>query len=96
MPWRSDAKEEAASALSAFWLSSMTDPTWITAAGIALSFFLNGTYAGLYAYTPEVYPTWLRATGVGLSSSFGRVGSITAPLLIGLFAAQWGSLAYSA
>jgi MFS transporter, putative metabolite:H+ symporter len=68
----------------------MTDPTWITAAGLALSFFLNGTYAGLYAYTPEVYPTWLRATGVGLSSSFGRVGSITAPLLIGLFAAQWG------
>lgn len=78
------------SAVSAFWLSSMSDPVWITAAGIALSFFLNGTYAGVYAYTPEVYPTWLRATGVGLSSSFGRVGSITAPLLIGIFAAQWG------
>ncbi|MET4134367.1 MFS transporter [Pseudarthrobacter sp. PvP090] len=78
------------SAISAFWLSSMTDPVWITAAGISLSFFLNGTYAGVYAYTPEVYPTWLRATGVGLSSSFGRVGSITAPLLIGMFAAQWG------
>ena len=78
------------SAMSAFWLSSMTDPVWITVAGIFLSFFLNGTYAGVYAYTPEVYPTWLRATGVGLSSSFGRVGSITAPLLIGVFAAQWG------
>jgi putative MFS transporter len=78
------------SAISAFWLSSMTDPAWITAAGIALSFFLNGTYAGVYAYTPEVFPTWLRATGVGLSSSFGRIGSITAPLLIGIFATQWG------
>jgi putative MFS transporter len=78
------------SAMSAFWLSSMTDPAWITAAGIALSFFLNGTYAGVYAYTPEVFPTWLRATGVGLSSSFGRIGSITAPLLIGIFATQWG------
>lgn len=78
------------SALSAFWLSQMSDPVWITVAGIALSFFLNGTYAGVYAYTPEVYPTWLRATGVGLSSSFGRIGSITAPLLIGTFAAQWG------
>lgn len=78
------------SAISAFWLSSMTDPVWITVAGIFLSFFLNGTYAGVYAYTPEVYPTWLRATGVGLSSSFGRVGSITAPLIIGVFAAQWG------
>ncbi|MFQ6155927.1 MFS transporter [Micrococcus luteus] len=78
------------SAVSAFWLSAMTDTLWITVAGIALSFFLNGTYAGVYAYTPEVYPTWLRATGVGLSSSFGRVGSITAPLIIGVFATQWG------
>ena len=78
------------SAISAFWLSSMTDPILITAAGMFLSFFLNGTYAGLYSYTPEVFPTWLRATGVGLSSSFGRVGSITAPLIIGTFATQWG------
>lgn len=77
-------------ALSAYWLSQMSEPWWITAAGIALSFFLNGTYAGVYAYTPEVFPTWLRATGVGLSSSFGRIGSITAPMIIGLFAAQWG------
>lgn len=78
------------SAISAFWLSQMTDPAMITMAGVFLSFFLNGTYAGVYAYTPEVFPTWLRATGVGLSSSFGRVGSITAPLIIGVFAAQWG------
>lgn len=78
------------SAFSAFWLSAMTDTFWITVAGISLSFFLNGTYAGVYAYTPEVFPTWLRATGVGLSSSFGRIGSITAPLLIGIFATQWG------
>lgn len=78
------------SAVSAFWLSQMADPVLITMAGVFLSFFLNGTYAGVYAYTPEVFPTWLRATGVGLSSSFGRVGSITAPLIIGAFAAQWG------
>ena len=78
------------SAVSAFWLSQMTDPPWIMAAGVFLSFFLNGTYAGVYAYTPEVFPTWLRATGVGLSSSFGRIGSITAPLIIGVFATQWG------
>ncbi|WP_454857858.1 hypothetical protein [Promicromonospora soli] len=30
------------------------------------------------------------ATGVGLSSAFGRIGSITAPLIIGVFAVQWG------
>jgi MFS transporter, putative metabolite:H+ symporter len=60
------------------------------AAGAVLSFFLNGVYAGLYAYTPEVFPTWVRATGTGLSSAFGRIGSITAPSIIGFFAASLG------
>jgi putative MFS transporter len=55
-----------------------------------LSFFLNGTYAGVYSYTPEVFPTWIRASGTGLSSAFGRVGSILAPTIIGLSAASLG------
>lgn len=78
------------SAVAAYWLSQMSDPALITAAGAALSFFLNGTYAALYAYTPEVFPTHIRATGTGLASAFGRIGSITAPILIGITAASWG------
>jgi putative MFS transporter len=80
----------AGSALSAFWLSQMDSPATITLAGAVLSFFLNGTYAGVYSYTPEVFPTWIRATGTGLSSAFGRVGSILAPTIIGLSAAGLG------
>nr|WP_174772178.1 MFS transporter [Paraburkholderia sp. SG-MS1] len=56
----------------------------IMAAGIALSFFMNGAFAGVYAYTPEVFPTSVRATGTGSSSSFGRIGSVSAPILVGL------------
>ncbi|TDD25704.1 MFS transporter [Nonomuraea diastatica] len=78
------------SAVSAFWLSQMETPVTITLAGAVLSFFLNGTYAGVYSYTPEVFPTWIRATGTGLSSAFGRVGSILAPTIIGLSAATLG------
>ncbi|GAA3464894.1 MFS transporter [Saccharothrix longispora] len=78
------------SAISAFWLSQMETPLTITVAGAVLSFFLNGTYAGVYSYTPEVFPTWIRATGTGLSSAFGRVGSILAPTIIGLTAASLG------
>ncbi|GAA1651639.1 MFS transporter [Nonomuraea maheshkhaliensis] len=78
------------SAVSAFWLSQMDSPVAITVAGAVLSFFLNGTYAGVYSYTPEVFPTWIRATGSGLSSAFGRVGSILAPTIIGLSAASLG------
>jgi putative MFS transporter len=80
----------AGSAVSAFWLSQMSDPVTITLAGAVLSFFLNGTYAGVYSYTPEVFPTWIRASGTGLSSAFGRVGSILAPTIIGLSAASLG------
>jgi putative MFS transporter len=80
----------AGSALSAYWLSQTDTPVSITVAGAVLSFFLNGTYAGVYAYTPEVFPTWVRATGTGLSSAFGRVGSILAPSIIGFFAVSLG------
>ncbi|MFD7136461.1 MFS transporter [Streptomyces sp. NPDC059894] len=78
------------SAVSAFWLSQTSTPVSITLAGAVLSFFLNGTYAGVYSYTPEVFPTWIRATGTGLSSAFGRVGSILAPVIIGFSAAGFG------
>jgi len=78
------------SAVSAFALSQMNTPVSITIAGAFLSFFLVGVYAGLYSYTPEVFPTWVRATGTGLASAFGRVGSITAPVIIGFFALTLG------
>ncbi|MFE6800183.1 MFS transporter [Streptomyces sp. NPDC057681] len=78
------------SALSALWLSQVTTPVAITVAGATLSFFLNGTYAGVYSYTPEVFPTWIRASGTGLSSAFGRLGSIIAPIAIGALAAGFG------
>jgi len=78
------------SAISAYALSQMSTPVSITVAGAFLSFFLVGVYAGLYSYTPEVFPTWVRSTGTGLASAFGRIGSITAPAIIGFFAVALG------
>jgi putative MFS transporter len=70
-------------ALSAFGLATAAGNTQLLVFGILLSFFMNGTYACLYSYTPEVYPTAVRATGMGAASAFGRVGGILSPLIIG-------------
>ena len=44
------------SAISAFLLSQSDTSFTIVASGALLSFFLNGVYAGLYAYTPDSKP----------------------------------------
>jgi putative MFS transporter len=70
--------------LSALGLAFTHSDAQIMVAGVLLSFFMNGTYAGVYAYTPEVFPTQVRATGSGLASAIGRIGGITSPILVGL------------
>lgn len=62
----------------------------IVAAGVCLSFFMNGAFAGVYAYTPEIFPTSVRTTGTGSSSSFGRIGSVSAPILVGIVYPAFG------
>ncbi|MGJ7510412.1 MFS transporter [Variovorax sp. GT1P44] len=69
--------------LAALGLAFTHSDGQIMVAGVLLSFFMNGTYAGVYAYTPEVFPTQVRATGAGLASAIGRIGGITAPILVG-------------
>ncbi len=62
----------------------------IMLAGICLSFFMNGTYAGVYAYTSEIFPTAVRTTGVGSSSAIGRIGAIVSPILVGYLYPKFG------
>jgi MFS transporter, putative metabolite:H+ symporter len=68
---------------AAYLLSSAGTEASITTAGVLLSFCMNGTYAGIYAYTPELYPTGFRATGMGVASAFGRLGGLSASIFIG-------------
>ncbi|GAA5235631.1 MFS transporter [Verticiella sediminum] len=70
--------------VSAITMGLATGETQIMFAGMALSFFMNGAYAGIYAYTPEVFPTQVRATGTGMASGMSRFGGAIAPLMVGL------------
>ena len=79
-----------AGGISAFLMANARGEKMITIFGFFLSFFMNGTYAGIYAYTPEVYPTAFRATGMGVASAFGRIGGILAPIIIGFTFAKIG------
>jgi putative MFS transporter len=58
--------------------------------GILLSLCMNGVYAGLYAYTPEIFPTHVRATGQGSSTAVSRIGAALAPLAVGLLFPLYG------
>ena len=48
-----------------------------------ISFFNLGAWAGLYTYTPELYPTELRGSGAGVAASIGRLAGILAPYMTG-------------
>jgi putative MFS transporter len=79
-------------AVSAYFFGNAESLPLLLASGIFLSFFNLGAWGGLYAYTPEQYPTSIRGTGAGMAASFGRIGGILGPLLVGYLIAQKASI----
>lgn len=75
-------------AASAVWFGNAETEGMLIAAGVSLSFFNLGAWGGIYAYTPELYPASVRSTGVGLAASFGRIGGIIGPYLVGILVAR--------
>jgi len=50
----------------------------------AAGFFSLGAYGGVNVVLASFYPDPLRATGIGWAKSVGRLGTVIAPILIGL------------
>ncbi|MFL9927275.1 MFS transporter [Herbaspirillum lusitanum] len=57
-------------------------PVLVIGSTLLLSFSLLGTWAALYAFTPEVYPTDLRASGMGTAGAVARFGGLFAPTIV--------------
>lgn len=79
-------------AASAVWFGTAVSEGSLITAGILLSFFNLGAWGAMYAYTPELYPTGVRSTGVGLAASFGRIGGVIGPYLVGMLVARHTAL----
>jgi MFS transporter, AAHS family, 4-hydroxybenzoate transporter len=47
-------------------------------------FFVLGAYGGVNVVLASFYPQHVRAVGIGWSKSIGRIGTVVAPVLIGL------------
>ncbi|MBP7240787.1 MFS transporter [Amaricoccus sp.] len=60
----------------------------VAVALLLMSFALLGSWGGLYAYTPELYPTGKRATGMGTAGAMARLGALLAPSALGLLFVQ--------
>lgn len=67
--------------IASFLLGLYIDKAWVFIWSAAISFFNLGGWAGLYAYTPELYPTEIRGSGSGFVASMGRIAGIIAPTL---------------
>jgi len=78
----------AMTAVAAFLFGDSQTIAMLLTWGALLSFFNLGAWGALYAYTPENYPASVRASGAGFASAFGRVGSIIAPLMMGVLIAN--------
>lgn len=70
-------------ALSAGCLAAATGDPAVLAGACCMSFFMNGTYAGIYAYTPELFPTEARATAHGLALACSRIAAAISPIAVG-------------
>lgn len=73
-----------ASAAGCFLFVATDAPALIATSLLLMSFALLGTWGGLYAYTPELYPTALRATGMGVAGAVARLGGLLAPSAVAL------------
>ena len=75
-------------ALSAYCFGQAESLSLLLISGAFLSFFNLGAWGALYAYTPEQYPSSIRGTGAGMAASFGRLGGVFGPLLVGAMTAN--------
>ncbi|CAI5458066.1 unnamed protein product [Closterium sp. Yama58-4] len=74
--------------------SYLLPPTPTTIFLFAARAAIMGSFAVLWAYTPEIYPTEIRSTGLGVANSWARLGGFLCPFVaVGLIEGSQRELA---
>jgi benzoate transport len=58
--------------------------SYLMVVAVALGFFAQAGFIGLYSVAARLYPTQIRATGIGWAIGLGRVGAIIGPSIAGV------------
>jgi MFS family permease len=59
-------------------------PTALLSLLVVCGFFALGAYGGVNVVLASFYPPATRALGIGVTKSVGRVGTVVAPILVGI------------
>jgi len=70
------------------WFALATDLAWMSAAIFLVGWVNPGVFGPSSVYVGELYPTRMRATAVGWYFGIGRIGSFTAPTVVGFMLAN--------
>jgi len=76
------------SALACCLFTIASNTILVASSLLIMSFALLGTWAALYAFTPELYPTSLRGSGMGTAGAMARLGGLMAPSVVPMIVAQ--------
>lgn len=74
----------ALAGVSCFSIGFVSNTNIVVTLAMCGKFFASMSYAIIYLYSSELFPTSIRNTGMGCCSMMARIGSMTAPLVIGL------------
>ncbi|MFI0968224.1 MFS transporter [Streptomyces sp. NPDC021080] len=78
--------------LGALALAGVTSGLQVAVFASCTTFFLYAVNAGLYLYSPELYPTHNRAKGAAFGGLWNRLGVILGPVTVGAILGAGGSL----
>ncbi|MEU3298485.1 MFS transporter [Streptomyces sp. NPDC006678] len=79
--------------LTVLALAGATSGVQVAVFASCTTFFLYAINAGLYLYSPELYPTHNRAKGAAFGGVWNRIGVILGPVALGAIIGSGGSLA---